>query len=421
MIKSVKLTNKYQNKNKQEIISNFVEEYSNVCLSIIQYIFQHGYQNQDGTVFNDSKKQYELETKLDNHFLKQFNNGHFTQRMMQACGTQASSIIRSCTVKQKRRKYVVSFLMKQNMQCMKLQRTVDKTKISVPNFKLIQPQIDNRFFDIQTTTKEFDGFIKLKLFKDKTINIPYKKHKRFLKWEEKGTLLNSLRISKDSISMSFEIPDVVKKESGETVGADQGITTCLTLSDNQITSKNNHGYDLKDIIKVICRRKKGSIGFCKAQQHRENYINWSLNQLNFSHVKQVNLERLFQVGKGTNQGTFLSSFTYPLIKRKLLFLSDSEGFTIKEVNNEFRSQRCSECGWTQKSNRRNKVVKCKHCGFATDADFNASLNLKEDGLPPVPKWVRLKKLNIKGFFWNLSGIISSSGENIVPRVQEINN
>jgi transposase len=311
--------------------------------------------------------------------------------------------------------------MKQNLDCSKLQRILDKSKVSIPNFKLIQPQIDGRFFDIKQTKEQFDVFIKLRLFKDKTVNIPYKKHKQFLKWEENGKLLNSLRISKDSISVSFEIPDIDKRILGEIVGADQGISTCLTLSDNQTTRKNNHGYDLKDIINILCRKKKGSISFRKAQQHRENYINWSLNQLNFSNVKQINLEKLFQVGKGTNQGTFLSSFTYPLIKKKLLSLSESEGFTIKETSNEFRSQRCSDCGWTQKSNRNKKFVKCKHCGFATDADFNASLNLKEDGLPPVPKWVRLKKLNIKGFFWNLSGIMSLNGENIVPYVQKTNN
>jgi len=414
MIKSVKVTNKYSNENKQQTMESFVEEYSLVCLRIIHHIFNEGYTNKNGTKFNNDKKQYELDSNLDNTFLKQFDNNLFTQRMMQACGTQASSIIRSCTQKQKQRKFIISKLMKEKYDCGKLQQTTDKTKVSIPSFELIQPQLDSRFFDIEESTNEFNGFIKLRLFKDKTINIPYKKHQRFLKWEEKGKLLNSLRISKDSISMTFEIPDKEKKTEGKTLGADQGISTCLTLSDRQVTKKNNHGYDLKDIIKVLCRRKKGSKGFHEAQQHRENYINWSLNQLNFSSVKQINLEKLFQVGKGTNQGTFLSSFTYPLIKRKLLSLSESEGFVIKEVSNEFRSQRCSECGWTQKSNRNNKFVKCKSCGFATDADFNASLNLADDRLSPVPLWVRLKKLNIKGFFWNPSGIMSSDGELIVP-------
>ena len=107
-----------------------------------------------------------------------------------------------------------------------------------------------------------------------------------------------------------------------------------------------------------------------------------------------------------------------MIKKKLESLAETEGFVISEVDNSFRSQRCSNCGWTQKSSRKEKLFSCKHCGFATDADLNASKNLEEDRREPVPKWVREEKRNRKGFFWNLSGIFDSSGEPIVPLVQK---
>ena len=44
-----------------------------------------------------------------------------------------------------------------------------------------------------------------------------------------------------------KILDQLAKKSGRTVGADQGILTCLTLSDGQITQKCNHGHDLSSI------------------------------------------------------------------------------------------------------------------------------------------------------------------------------
>lgn len=191
------------------------------------------------------------------------------------------------------------------------------------------------------------------------------------------------------------------------------------MSDGQTTKKNNHGYDLRDIMNILVRKKKGSKAYGRTQKHRENYINWSLNQLNLSDVKQINLEKLFQVGKGTNKGRFLSRFTYTLIKKKLESLSETEGFVVKEIGNEFRSQRCSECGWTQKSSRNGKSFRCKHCGFATDADLNASCNLEDDSLPAVPKWVIEERRNLHGFFWNPEGVFDSSGEFIVPRVRKM--
>ena len=66
------------------------------------------------------------------------------------------------------------------------------------------------------------------------------------------------------------------------------------------------------------------------------------------------------------------------------------------------------------------MFECKICHYVADADLNASQNLLEDRLPPVPRWVREEKRNSKGFYWNLEGILDSSGEFIVPRVQKTN-
>lgn len=418
MIRSIKITTKYSNRQKKHSLECFQKEYSLVVERIINYIWNYGYTNKNLTKFDAKKKLWNLDSNLDNNFLKQFDNDLFTQRMLQACGTQASSILRSCTDKNKRRQYVISSLMKEKKNVQKLQSLTHKEIITIPSFDILEPQIDSRFFDIKESNKDFDGFIQLRLFKDKTIKIPFKKHKKYVEFESKGRILNSIRISKDYVSLGFELPEVEKRTEGTTLGADQGVVTTLTLSDGQVTKKNNHGYDLRDIMNVLARKKKGSKAFFRTQQHRKNYINWSINQLNLSYVKQINLEKLFQVGKGTNKGRFLSGFTYTLIKKKLESLAETEGFVVSEVDNSFRSQRCSNCGWTQKSSRKEKLFSCKHCGFATDADLNASKNLEEDRLPPVPKWVREEKRSRKGFFWNLSGVFDSSGAPIIPLVQK---
>ena len=77
--------------------------------------------------------------------------------------------------------------------------------------------------------------------------------------------------------------------------ADQGKNTCLSLSDGQVTKTNKHGYDLNSILDLMSKRVKGSKGFKRCQEHRKNYINWSINQLNFQDIKKINLERLKDV------------------------------------------------------------------------------------------------------------------------------
>src|ERR1035437_3859039 len=142
MIRSIKLTNKYSNPMKIYDLKYFQREYTQIINDIINHIWKFGYTNLNKSKFNVDKSKYQLDTKLDNTFLKQFDYGIFTMRMLQACGTQASSIIRSCTTKNKQRKYIMSSLMKQGIKCLGLQRATDKENISIPKPELLQPQID---------------------------------------------------------------------------------------------------------------------------------------------------------------------------------------------------------------------------------------------------------------------------------------
>ena len=108
----------------------------------------------------------------------------------------------------------------------------------------------------------------------------------------------------------------------------------------------------------------------------------------------------------------MTHWFYTLIRDKLISLSETKCFCFKEVNNEFRSQRCSSCGWVRKSNRKGKTFNCDLCGFTTDSDLNAASNLLID-LFEIPFWVRSKKINRQGFYWNHDGLFSKSHEPIV--------
>ena len=114
----------------------------------------------------------------------------------------------------------------------------------------------------------------------------------------------------------------------------------------------------------------------------------------------------------------MSHWTYPLIKQKLARLSEEEGFLLREVSNEFRSHRCSRCGWVRKSNRKGKTFRCTLCSYEQDSDLNAASNLEIE-LFELPFWVRLRRLNLRGFFWGPEGFICSEPESIVPVAKEM--
>lgn len=274
--------------------------------------------------------------------------------------------------------------------------------------------MDSRFVDFNFDNQnKFLAFIRLSsIKKGLTIKIPVVKSPVFDKWNNLGKLKQSIRLSEKNVNLFFEIEEAIKKEAGEVVGCDQGITDIVTFSDKQITSKYQGKYSLSDVQKILSRKQKGSKGFKRSQEFRENIINWSINQLNFDNIKELRLEKLHQVRKGKRSSRFLSHWTYTLINNKLKRVSEEKGFLLKEVSNEFRSQRCSCCGWVRKANRKGKTFCCNKCGNTLDADLNATSNLLLD-LYEIPFWVRLKKINRQGFYWDLEGLYSESHESIV--------
>ena len=337
-------------------------------------------------------------------------------RIRQCAAKQASSIVRGESSKRSKQLYKLAELRRENKNTKYLQRKIEKRPLNKPKINNLNVELDSRFVDFQEVDGEFNLFVRIKQIGDKEeIKIPVKYNKVINKWRKLGQLKPAVRLSKTGLTLYFDVEE--KEKTGTVkVGADQGCITCLSLSDGQVTPKNKHGHDLSSIIKIITRKTKGSKAFHRAKSHRKNYINWSLNQLNFTNVKEVGFEKLMNVRKGKRSSRFLSHWTYTLIKDKLVRLSEDKGFIFTEQDNKFMSQRCSSCGWTHKSNRKGKTFKCKHCGFLTDSDLNAASN-HEIELPDVKAMWQGHVNRSTGFTWLTSGITVGQ-EPIVPDVQK---
>jgi len=183
---------------------------------------------------------------------------------------------------------------------------------------------------------------------------------------------------------------------------DVGITNTYTLSTGIASQPDIHGHNLTTINQKLTRKQKGSRSFKKAQQHRTNYINWSINQINLQNVKTLRLENIKYLRRYRKTSRFISHFTYTDIFDKLRDLCNTNGVQIVYTNPTYTSQRCNQCGWVQKSNRKGKVFKCRQCSYEVDADLNAARNIALCLRPLGPKTRQLRR-NLKGFYWNEVG------------------
>ena len=415
----------FPNKRKQDSLSNFISDYKDLVSKLVEHVWDQGHAD-----YHPSKGSFEAPKFFDSSFLESFSTS-LGGMLRQTAGLQALAILKGATTKHSKRVYQLKKLQKKQSRgevSSKEQKSIKILQSKVNKNSLVKPSLPKDFkitisrpdvIKVFKQNKEgsnfsFDEFIRLSLAGDHgNIAVPLNYHKHSKKLLRKGAKrkISAITILSDrEVDLIWEIESVVKTK-GEVVGCDQGVNTCLSMSDGQFTKKNKHGKDLTDIQKTLSRRKPDSKGYKRAQAERKNYVNWCLNELNFSNVKEVRLEKIFQIRKGKNTSSYLKRWKYTLIKEKLERLSETEGFCVTEVPNKFRSQRCSSCGYVNKKNRKGKTFLCRSCGHTADADLNAAANLRLC-LCEVPMWVFDQQINRTGFFWTEDAVIME--EQVIP-------
>lgn len=87
---------------------------------------------------------------------------------------------------------------------------------------------------------------------------------------------------------------------------------------------------------------------------------------------------------------FLADWTYFDLQQKIKYKAEEHGIEVRLVNPHFTSQRCSRCGCIDEKNRPREekgqaFFECIQCGFRTNADYNASLNLATRDIEKIIK------------------------------------
>ena len=357
------------------------------------------------------------------------NTSNLSAKMFKSAAGQALGIVGSVIAKRNKLAFKLNVATAKGdiKRATTLQEELEKFKLTKPDATVTTANLDSNtleFIEINKKTddkfKEFDGFLKITSM-SKTlgfIEIPVKFHRQVKNLQKRGYKQKTTWfVSIDNVCSTWVKQLPSKKTSGRKVGADQGIKTCLTLSDGQITSNCNHGHSLESIMQKLSRCKKGSKGFNRAQDHRKNYINWSIKQLNLDDISEIGYENVINIRKGKNQSNFMKSWTFTTIRTAVERICEETGVQLTQQSSIYRSQRCSSCGFVHKKSRNKKQFTCTQCNHRLDADLNGALNHEVD-LPDIPYVLMSRKLNTVGFYWLESGLYSIDGEAITVPQQE---
>ena len=426
MIRSSKHIIRFANKNKLDLLNLFLDEYHRVVQIYIDFIWNlenyvWKYKDKE-LVFNIKEKKYNCPASLMANDIRIETS--LSARALKCCSNQALGIVKAVLNKPKRYEYVLTKLISQGKETTSIEKKIAKLKITKPIIKNIKAELNSICCDFESKKEDgdfFEGFLQLKCLGKKfgKIRIPIRFHRQSNKWMSKGKMMKSFLISRKHIEIRWETTDVEEVTEGEIIGVDQGMKDIATLSDDRTSPKTDiHGHTLELILETMSRKKKGSKAFGKTQEHRKNFINWSINSLNFDGIKQINLEKVVNIRYKKRSSRILSHWTNTLIRDKFVSRCEEVGVPLKLQSSTYRSQRCFNCGWVQKKNRKSKEFCCAKCEHHSDADLNAAKNHSIE-LPDVPSSLRKLKLNRKGFYWKPDGFFYLTGEELaVPPSQK---
>ena len=415
MIRSSKHPIKFANYQKRIDYLSFLKEYRRIAQIYLDYLwdFVYVWEGKDSSIFI-------LDVKNDCLDVPKYFNGDkrlnlqtpLSARAVDFCVVQVLGCLKAATDKRRKQLFVYNNLKAENQDTSKLEKKFSKP-LTKPRITNINPEMSSKCCDYKETKGFFDGFIQLKSIGKvfEKIKIPIKYNAPANKWRLKGKVKTSFLFSNKTITIRWEIEEPKKKEEGLTLGADQGKIDVLVLSNDVRTKQvDNHGHSLSSIIDKLARKKKGSKAFRKAQSHRQNFINHSINQLNLTNVKLIKLEKIVNINFKKRVSRKMKHWCNPLIRDKLIKVCEETGVQIIQQSSTYRSQRCSSCGLVRKANRKGKVYNCSGCGMVCDADLNAAKNHEQE-LPNVPTNLRKLRRNLgKGFLWKPTGFFEITGE-----------
>jgi len=310
MIRSCNHSIHFLNPDKRKSYDSFLNEYRRISSIIGNSIWNNGYKT-----FNTSSDNLNLPKYLDYNDFKL--DTWLSARTLSSIVTQLSGIIRGAVKVRKGKLFILNKLKEEHKPYENLLNVLDKTPLTIPDFIRINPELSSKNIDFQNGN-HFDLFVAVKCIGINKITIPIKKHRLDIKWQKRGKLLGPVCLTDKNVTFRYDV-EPEDNQGTKVVGGDQGKTDVLNLSDKQVTQKVDiHNHSLDSILDKLSKRKKGTKAFKRTARQRKNFINWSINQLNFSDIKELKLEEIINITYKKNVGSKMSHWTNTIIRDKVM-------------------------------------------------------------------------------------------------------
>ena len=142
-----------------------------------------------------------------------------------------------------------------------------------------------------------------------------------------------------------------------------------------------------DALKKVCPKRRERARKVIARVHertrnkRHNFVHQEsrkiVNRHGFVAVEKLRVKKM---QKNRRLSKSIADVAWSLFRHCLEYKAEEAGIGFKAVNPRHTSQDCSACGHREKKSLSQRVHHCKVCGYKTDRDHNAAINILTLGL-----------------------------------------
>jgi putative transposase len=188
-----------------------------------------------------------------------------------------------------------------------------------------------------------------------------------------------------------------KRDATPAVGIDVGLNSFAVTSDCEhvdnprffrIEEKSLAKAQRKwDAVKKGCPKRREKARKTVARVHerirnkRHNFAHQEsrkiVNRHGFVAVEKLRVKKM---QKNRRLSKSIADVAWSLFRHCLEYKAEEAGIGFKAVNPKHTSQDCSACGHREKKSLSQRVHHCKVCGYKTDRDHNAAINILTLGL-----------------------------------------
>lgn len=188
---------------------------------------------------------------------------------------------------------------------------------------------------------------------------------------------------KEILGIDFGIVEIVSDSDGEQFSGKSIEKICQTFTHRRRNLQRKQTKSSKRKLKELSGKQS------RFQKNENHIISKKLVQKAKDTQRAISLEDLTNIRQRItvkkSQRNKLNNWAFGDLRNKIEYKAKLNGVKVIAVDPKNTSRKCSKCSHISKSNRKSQSkFQCQNCGFTANADFNASLNIKERATVNLP-------------------------------------